>query len=558
MFVAQFREDSKAMEAADITVGSRIYVVAGKASNMLYLNFGGIVRQVGYDLGPDDKILYTLIGSSYGIRLNERVLYVDSEATKTTLGDFNMSDATRKADTLLENTVGPLLNSEGLISLSGLASRSDVETFIASSTVEYGEVQDFVNLIEESSGGTVVITPIVGGTSIMDLKHEPAIGAYGYTIKNKHPSVSGAKDDADDTMYMLGKARSFLKQFDKSSNYANRCYGILATEDEPDIDATNLGSQGTYNAWNVEVAQKFKPTHTHYIPGDIYIAAHPITDVDDGLSRVRPLVRICSDAGGVPTNSNGILANLYYASPEATGNNTFEDAGWGISNEIASWYGPGLSTNNNLFIDLDTTQYYWLILTMELGNKGNSAWTGTPSVTYAVESNSTGLLAWANSPKSTHTNGGSGWTLGTGTMWMRMPRRRSHSIAIWDPKAIYAVSSGLSQGLYTDNVLHDAPNYIRTREQLIRYLVNQLYEQSKPRTQFETPIVSAPNVPVFPGDVIVINDSVMGHTQPGGQVMITTCGDMTYSWGVRGGPGLEYTGATKLAIQPVGMLSGYS
>jgi len=256
-FIAQFVEDSKAMEDADITVGSRIRVFCGKSSTTSFLCFGGIVREVGYDLGPDDKILYTMIGSSYGIRLNERVIYTNTQAAKLYTGELDLSDTSRKADSLLETTLAPGLNQDGLISISGLASSSDVETFIPQSIVEYGEMQDFVNLIEEGSGGTVVITPMTTGSALMQFKHENAIGGYGYAIKNKPTKETGINDDADDTMYMLAKARGFVKQFNKSNNFANRLYAIWAASEGLKTDYTLTGGFSNSNAnsedaWNFE------------------------------------------------------------------------------------------------------------------------------------------------------------------------------------------------------------------------------------------------------------------------------------------------------------------
>jgi hypothetical protein len=58
--------------------------------------------------------------------------------------------------------------------------------------------------------------------------------------------------------------------------------------------------------------------------------------------------------------------------------------------------------------------------------------------------------------------------------------------------------------------------------------------------------VTAPNVPVLPGDPIMISDSVMGFSTAGQQVMMTTCGDMTYSWQIG-----DYQAPTILSIQPI-------
>ena len=72
---------------------------------------------------------------------------------------------------------------------------------------------------------------------------------------------------------------------------------------------------------------------------------------------------------------------------------------------------------------------------------------------------------------------------------------------------------------------------ITTRDSMVRHLASQLYTKARPTTSYNFPSVLAPNIPPFPGDPIIINDSVLGLSTSGNQIALTTCGDMSYQWG---------------------------
>ena len=88
-------------------------------------------------------------------------------------------------------------------------------------------------------------------------------------------------------------------------------------------------------------------------------------------------------------------------------------------------------------------------------------------------------------------------------------------------------------------------------------MANQLYYMAKPRANYAVPAVTAPNIPPMPGDTVVINDSILGFSQPGNRVVFARCGDFDLSWGSFNGSGLSYDAPTKLNINPVGNITGY-
>lgn len=187
--------------AATVTVGSRVIIECGKQVASIVRLISGIVRKKGYTRGSNNRILYTISGSSTGIRLNEKVSYAVSQAAKLSDGlTIDINDATRKADTLLATNL-VTLTADGVLSIANLAANSDVETFIAGLSIEYGELQDTVNYIEDQSGGEVVVDT----NDLVNFRYEikNTLFGRGFTIKNS--AAGQANDDADDTMYLKGK-----------------------------------------------------------------------------------------------------------------------------------------------------------------------------------------------------------------------------------------------------------------------------------------------------------------------------------------------------------------
>ena len=69
-FVVQFEDQNKSLEST-VTVGSRVQIDCGKQSTALTRLISGLVRKKGYARGANNKVLYTISGSSTAIRLNE-------------------------------------------------------------------------------------------------------------------------------------------------------------------------------------------------------------------------------------------------------------------------------------------------------------------------------------------------------------------------------------------------------------------------------------------------------------------------------------------------------
>jgi len=545
-FVIQFEDSSKVMEST-ITVNSRVQIDCGKQSTSLIRLISGLIRKKGYSRGANGKILYTITGSSTAIRLNELLRYVVSEAAKTADGVTpDKTDASRKADVLLANNLSGLIP-DSIVSIANLAANSDVETFIANLSIEYGQLQDLVNYIEQQSGGQVVVDT----NDLVNFRYEIKnnLTGRGFTIKNSRAN-EGA-DDADDTMYLIGKNWSYEDDF-YTPNYANKITAIMRAESRPsqplDLGFVSINSFTVTNG--VEFAVKFKPPHTRFTPGDIYVV---ISQWSNGIADLLPYpvtLKICRDAAGVPQNTGGIVA-YFVIFPTV-----FQDplpVAYAIETSTLTNDGYFFAVESGEAGDfyLDTTRNYWLIF-------GNDGGTFPPNVRYSIGRN---MNATVNPGILTHTsgfgssgNGGTGWVAAAAgnnlLPCFGVARYRSTPYTMWDPKGAQALTNRYIESMATETAIQ-----ITTRDSMVRHLAEQLYQKARPQTSYNFPTVMAPNIPPFPGDPIVISDSILGLSTTGNQVVLTTCGDMTYQWGNMGSGG--YDAPTKLNINAIGVHSRY-
>jgi hypothetical protein len=550
-FVIQFEDPNKAMEST-VTVNSRVFIDCGKQSGTTTRLISGLVRNKGYSRGSNGKILYTITGSSTGIRLNEILRYVVSEASKTADGITpNTADATRKADTLLATNLAPL-TTDGIISIANLAANSDVETFVANLSIEYGQLQDIVNYIESQSGGQVVVDT----NDLVNFRFEikNTFQGRGFTIKNSN--ANQGNDDADDTMYLRGKNWSYDDDF-FIPDYSNKITAIMRGNPRPSspldlgfVSANSFTVQST-----VEYAVKFRPPHTRFTPGDVYVVASQWSNGVANLLPVTVWLKICRDSGGVPVDVGGIMAvvELFptnFQDPIPTVYTT--ETSVLINDE---WFFNSTTSAAADFY-LDTTKDYWLIFSnSNLGINANYRLSIGRNMNATV---SPGIITHSAN-FSTAFNGGSGWVAAAaGNQFLPcfgIDRYRSAPFTIWDPKATQSIQSGITGGQYIESMITESAIEIKDRDTLAKYMTTQLYNKARPTTTYNFPNVMAPNIPPFPGDPIVISDTILGFSNIGNRVVLTECGDMTYQWGDmdRGG----YTAPTMLSIQATAISPRY-
>lgn len=560
-FTVQFEDQNKSLEST-VTVGSRVQIDCGKQSGSLTRLISGLVRKKGYTRGAIGKVLYTIQGSSTGIRLNERLAYVVSEAAQLANGQIDLTDVSRKADTLLAVGLSPL-TADGVLSIANLATNSDVETFIASTNIQYGELQDLVNYYEDQSGGEV----IVDTNDLVSFRYEIKNNLFGrgFTIKSNNDNK--ANDDADDTMYLVGKNWTLEDDFYKSSNYANKCFAILPGETPPSNPA-DLGigydpsAANYFNTGTNCIARKFTPTHTHFYSNDFYLALTEVFGTSAiGKKPFNALFMLVEDGGtGTPASKTPLLGISFQPSSFSGGGSISDGAA--VVNQ--AWiFNPSTGvTFANQDFTLAPGKDYWLIMSAA-NTQGTLADSDQKNVLWWYDTSVTLANHVASAPKTAisisgpWTTSGTGWSVSSSAHppLMAMPRIRSHSFFMYDPKAMQAVSSGLTAGLATDTLLTDAPNQVTSFDSMYRFMQQQTYNLARPRTVYNFPRVTAPNIPPFPGDPMVISDSILDFSTPGDQVVITTCGDMNYSWGNMGTG--SYEAPTNLSINAIGIHSRY-
>ena len=96
-------------------------------------------------------------------------------------------------------------------------------------SIEYGQLQDIVNYIEQQSGGQVVVDQ----NDLVNFRYEIKnnLTGRGFTIKNNNDNQGN--DDADDTMYLVNKNWSYEDDFFTSGNYANKVTAIMRADPRP-------------------------------------------------------------------------------------------------------------------------------------------------------------------------------------------------------------------------------------------------------------------------------------------------------------------------------------
>jgi len=541
-FTIQFDDPNKTMEST-ITVGSRVQIDCGKQSGSTTRLISGLVRKKGYSRGSNNRILYTITGSSTGVRLVEIIRYVVSEATKLADGVTpDSTDATRKADTLLETNLAPL-TTDGIISIANLATNSDVEGFVSNLSIEYGTLQDIVNYIEQQSGGQLIVDTSDLANFRFEIKN--TFFGKGFTIKNSNSNQGS--DDADDTMYLRGKNWTYEDDF-YTPNYSNKLTAIMRGKNRPSspFDLGFLATNSITVSSTTEYAVKFKPSHTRFTPGDVYVVG---SQWSNGVANVLPIaiyLKICTDNAGVPTNAGGVIARVVlfptnFQDPLPTAY-TIESTTL-INDEYMY---NNLATAGPRDFYLDTTKDYWIIFSND-GMTSNHRFSIGRNDTITLPP----VMMHHTTNFSTLTAGGSSYVA---TPSPRLPsfgidRYRSTPYTIYDPKAAQNIQSGITGGQYIESMVTESAVEITARESLARYMIGQLYDKARPTTTYSFLLVTAPNIPIFPGDPIVISDSVLGFSTTGNQVLLTTCGDMSYQWGEmdRGG----YTAPTNLSIQAI-------
>jgi len=554
-FEIQIENSNQALDTTNIKKGQRVIISVKKDTTLTYNRLiSGLIRKTGYTRGIGGQALYTISGSSTAIRLNEIITNIDLEARKLAFDNktIDITDPAFVSDTLLQTQLAGL-TSDGVITAAALAVNSDVEVFIPSIQVNFGELQDVVNIIEDQTTAEV----FVDINDIVLLRHQlqPFTTGRGFILKD---SIEAA-DDADITCYYDGTPEYWESSF-KSDSYSNQLYGILSAETVPSnrddvgyrLDNGTAASAAT--TVTQECAVKFRPTNSHFLPGDIIVVGGENASAGSTTPWITRF-RVCKDGGGVPLNVGGIVANIdfqpeQFQSPVPSAPT---DESLIFMNEQIFFNPSNVRIDS---FDLDTTLDYWLIASNDnLAASHQFNWAGVGKVG--------AITMFTTTTLSTNSAGGSGWALGGGganiLLIYGMPRRRSQAFEVADHKGISAVGSGLATtgGNHITSTLSNIPSSVTTIPAIQKYLVNQEYFMARPQVSWSTFRVSVPNLPILPNDPLLIVDSTLLFSTTGSQAVTATTGAMSYEFGTRGGAGNSIQGSLYLNLQPVGFKTGY-
>jgi len=551
-FEIQIENSNQGLDTTNIKKGQRVFFYVKKDSTLGFNTLiSGLIRKTGYSRGIGGQALYNISGSSTAIRFNERITYFVREAIKLAQDNLtiDITDPNMKADTLLQS----LLNITEAYNASTIASASDVENFIPSIAIEFGELQDGINAIEDQSNGEC----FVGPDDFVIFRHQlqATTAGRGFVLKD----TMGTTDDASWTGY-IDATPEYSESIYKSDGFASRLYGILPTDTVPsnrDEIGYRLSSGSPTSAATTvtqEIAAKFRPTHSHFLPGDVFIVGSENASAGSTAPWITRY-RICLDNGGVPANAGGVIANIDFQPsqfqspvPAAPTDESFVAA----SDQI---FFSSANARIDSF-DLDTTKNYWLICSNDnLAASHQFNWAGNLK---------TGAVSMVNSTAGLSTNsaGGSGWVAfgGATLLAYALPRRRSIAFECSDSKAIAATGSGHTgtASAIIESTQTNIPATVKTIQAIYKHLSNQLYYMARPQLTWSTLRINPPNNPILPNDPLMIVDSTLGFSTSGNQVMTATTGAMTYEFGSRGGDGNSLQSSLYLNITPVGFATHYN
>ncbi len=548
-FEIQIENSNQALDTTNIKKGQRVFIYIRKDSTLgQNAIISGLIRKTGYSRGIGGQALYTLQGSSIAIRFNEIITYFVREAAKLAQDGItiDITDANMKADTLLQS----LLNITEAYNASTIAAASDVENFIPSMAIEFGELQDGINVIEEQSNGECFID-MNSDTVLFRHQLQPGAGANsgrGFILKD----VPSATDDAAWTGYIDGTPE-YSESIYKSDGFSSRVYGILPAETVPssreDVGFLSTGNNAGVSATQ-ELAQKFRPTHSHFLAGDIIIVGGQQSTVAN-IPAWAVRMRVCTDTGGVPTNAGGVIANIDYIASQFKSDvpALTQDSFIVLSEQI--FYNSANARIDSF--DLDTSTNYWLIMS------NDNIPTANQNHYWGSKTGGTGAMI-TNGTMSSNSAGGAGWASPGNTTWIfAMPRRRSIAFECSDSKAIAATGSGHTTiaGAAISSTLTNVPAIVKTKEAMYKYLSNQLYYMARPQVTWSTLRINPPNNPILPNDPLLIVDSTLHFSTAGTQAVTATTGAMSYEFGSRGGTGNSLQTSLYLNITPVGYASHY-
>ena len=181
LFEVQIEDANLGLDTTNIKAGQRVIMSLKKDASLSYnLLISGLIRKTGYTRGRGGEALYNLIGSSTAIRLNEMITNQDIHAAFLDDGmTIDVTDTNFKADTLLQAQLAGA-TSDGVITAANLAANSDVETFIASLKVNFGELQEVCNIVEDATGAEVFVGP--DDIIVLRSRMQPFVSGRGFVL----------------------------------------------------------------------------------------------------------------------------------------------------------------------------------------------------------------------------------------------------------------------------------------------------------------------------------------------------------------------------------------
>ena len=540
--------------------GNRIFIEGSKDGTTWQPAFKGLGRGITQEAyGPTGRNL-TFNAYNYLIRLNERIIKVNKESTKTG-SIYNETDSNMFTDNLLFNILDVDSNyiySQDDFSLidvlkHGLIQNSPITQWIPKLDIEFGTLASAIDEVLDYSGGLLSVNFDDDQLQLYD--PEQVTSATGtFMVTN---TVNKLADEVNRTMYPL-EPYSYNIYYDTDESGSRLILPFKHPDSAPAVPhsgeptATDLNATAATTGFglhaNQRVAYKFMAPGSGSL-GLIRLAMFTVGNVSFLASNSTRLWLHNEDA--VNQRPGIAISGPTIVYPQAA-DGTYPTGGVGYPS-TAKRILLGMKDHDDMG-DLLSGQIYWLAVE----NSQSASLNTTNGLGWVQEVFISGPANPSQANTNISTNAGSTWQVsdvsGTPRTWNIPPKDQGKDEINLDWMVMANDRNGQARLGPVERPVTSIPDHIDGLQTIQEYLYPRLYLASKPRFSFDYPRLTMPNRIPKAGDVLCHYDTTVNvgtRTTPI-QTSIITSARFEFGQDSDGVLGLR-----KLGLSTAGIRKGY-
>jgi hypothetical protein len=541
----------------DYLKGNRIFIEGSKDNSTWQPAFKGLHRGVVQEAyGPSGRNV-TFNAYNYLIRLNERIIQLNKESTKTG-SVYNDTDTNMFTDNLINNILTSDANYVFSTSETGGTGKPLSSTNITSSPitqwipkldVEFGTLASAIDEILDYSGGLLTVN--FADDQLVLYDPEQVTSATGvFMVTNSQNLLA---DEVNVTMYPL-EPYTYSVHYDTDES-ANR---LILPFKSPD-STPKTEHRGEFTDDQISAAAGAVPGGSRmlYDFGKLW-QARSITISPSGDPNLFRFVMACQgNCSSFPSNSLrlwihndnpvGPVPSIPISGPmilyPRTAAGIFSSSAT-FPSSSTSFFVVGMRDQDQMTIgELLTDKFYWMVI------ESTAAQSNTNRLGLVCELNGTATQAYSLN--------GTSWTVGNTPptrFWNIDPTEAGQPENNLDWIVMGNDRNGESKIGKVERTVTSIPNHIDGLQTIQEYIYPRLYLASKPRFSFDYPSLSMPNKIPKAGDVLCHYDTTVnvGTSAHPVQTSIITSARFEFGQDSDGVLGLR-----KLGLSTAGIRKGY-